>query len=103
MSDYTWAEEGKRLAFSTTANDSTLLQGVYLFDSNANTHRSIWQQKGEYENLVFDKQGNQLAFHANFDTTEATVPPFELLYWNCLLYTSPSPRDQRGSRMPSSA
>ena len=25
------------------------------------------------------------------------------LYNNCLLYTSPSPRDQRGSRMPSSA
>ena len=24
-------------------------------------------------------------------------------YMNCLLYTSPSPRDQRGSRMPSSA
>ena len=25
------------------------------------------------------------------------------LYCACLLYTSPSPRDQRGSRMPSSA
>ena len=24
-------------------------------------------------------------------------------YYDCLLYTSPSPRDQRGSRMPSSA
>ena len=24
-------------------------------------------------------------------------------YYICLLYTSPSPRDQRGSRMPSSA
>ena len=24
-------------------------------------------------------------------------------YRDCLLYTSPSPRDQRGSRMPSSA
>ena len=24
-------------------------------------------------------------------------------YISCLLYTSPSPRDQRGSRMPSSA
>ena len=24
-------------------------------------------------------------------------------YFACLLYTSPSPRDQRGSRMPSSA
>ena len=28
---------------------------------------------------------------------------FEPKHWNCLLYTSPSPRDQRGSRMPSSA
>ena len=27
----------------------------------------------------------------------------ECLYGTCLLYTSPSPRDQRGSRMPSSA
>ena len=26
-----------------------------------------------------------------------------LFYLGCLLYTSPSPRDQRGSRMPSSA
>ena len=26
-----------------------------------------------------------------------------ILVWSCLLYTSPSPRDQRGSRMPSSA
>ena len=24
-------------------------------------------------------------------------------HYSCLLYTSPSPRDQRGSRMPSSA
>ena len=30
-------------------------------------------------------------------TSEQVVPA------NCLLYTSPSPRDQRGSRMPSSA
>ena len=28
---------------------------------------------------------------------------FETLVQACLLYTSPSPRDQRGSRMPSSA
>ena len=27
----------------------------------------------------------------------------ETMYNACLLYTSPSPRDQRGSRMPSSA
>ena len=27
----------------------------------------------------------------------------QLMSWNCLLYTSPSPRDMRRSRMPSSA
>ena len=35
-----------------------------------------------------------------------SLPGNETLYkqlTNCLLYTSPSPRDQRGSRMPSSA
>ena len=31
-------------------------------------------------------------------TSDETTP-----YYFCLLYTSPSPRDQRGSRMPSSA
>ena len=31
-------------------------------------------------------------------------PSFQvMLAYRCLLYTSPSPRDQRGSRMPSSA
>ena len=34
----------------------------------------------------------------------ATVAPGAVAYAHiCLLYTSPSPRDQRGSRMPSSA
>ena len=28
---------------------------------------------------------------------------FSSMDYDCLLYTSPSPRDQRGSRMPSSA
>ena len=31
------------------------------------------------------------------------ISPFIALLSACLLYTSPSPRDQRGSRMPSSA
>ena len=31
------------------------------------------------------------------------LPQRGLLVPDCLLYTSPSPRDQRGSRMPSSA
>ena len=31
------------------------------------------------------------------------TPKFDSIYYACLLYTSPSPRDKRQSRMPSSA
>ena len=33
----------------------------------------------------------------------STIPEVVELYWPCLLYTSPSPRDRTRSRMPSSA
>ena len=41
-----------------------------------------------------------LEFQDNFDLNS---PPHPGMAKSCLLYTSPSPRDQRGSRMPSSA
>ena len=60
--------------------------------------------------------GMNLCFGANFPTHEEAdrVAPhlaklginsmrFHHMDMHCLLYTSPSPRDQRGSRMPSSA
>ena len=40
---------------------------------------------------------------ANFDSRWNWQDFVERLFIFCLLYTSPSPRDQRGSRMPSSA
>ena len=36
-------------------------------------------------------------------TVKPELGPFGDNSYFCLLYTSPSPRDQRGSRMPSSA
>ena len=51
----------------------------------------IWGLKeGVYK--AYGKKG--LSFHDDIKITDARP---------CLLYTSPSPRDQRGSRMPSSA
>ena len=53
---------------------------------------------------------NVISAKFNETIVESTTPLNEdgsltLYTWNndCLLYTSPSPRDQRGSRMPSSA
>ena len=42
--------------------------------------------------------------HGNAEAAEQFAAAVEMLHcYSCLLYTSPSPRDQRGSRMPSSA
>ena len=48
-----------------------------------------------------------LNVHTNYNVN-VSMPTFSVECWLlcdrcCLLYTSPSPRDQRGSRMPSSA
>ena len=52
----------------------------------------------------------QVVFHAQiarekerFDLEDVARGISDKLIRSCLLYTSPSPRDQRGSRMPSSA
>ena len=37
------------------------------------------------------------------ELTQEILQDYAEQYYHCLLYTSPSPRDQRGSRMPSCA
>ena len=53
--------------------------------------------KGEVGRVVQARSG-----HLYFDLKDDRSV-LSCMTWNCLLYTSPSPRDQRGSRMPSSA
>ena len=46
----------------------------------------------------------ELADQFTFDVPGAKfMPQYRNKYWDCLLYTSPSPRDVEESRMPSSA
>ena len=66
------------------------------------------------EALRQDHQGPIRIIHLAHDSSEhylakplaalaANRAQLSVELWTCLLYTSPSPRDQRGSRMPSSA
>ena len=48
------------------------------------------------------KMLKELGFNSLDNLIDKTVPE-NIQFRDCLLYTSPSPRDQRGSRMPSSA
>ena len=55
------------------------------------------QEKDSLESQMAERFGMKIYKSADGFTQE------EIYDYACLLYTSPSPRDQRGSRMPSSA
>ncbi len=81
VKSYKVAKEGPRILLTSTGNDSTLLEGVYLFDCATRSLQPMWRQKGEYSKLSLDEKGTQVAFLANIDTTDAQVPPINLCYW----------------------
>ena len=62
----------------------------------------------EYNNVNSVRQGKVIDLELNESSEEAAIDNIQemcekLLANTCLLYTSPSPRDKRQSRMPSSA
>lgn len=75
------AKEGQKLLFQTTGNDSTFINGVYWHNLVEKVTRSLYRRKGDYKRMAIDEKGDQVAFLANFDTTNAEIAPFELAYW----------------------
>ncbi|NQZ76578.1 MAG: S9 family peptidase [Ekhidna sp.] len=79
--DYEISEEGAALALSTTGNDSTIKEGVYIFDFEGNTFKPIFRSKGKYSNMAWDKSGTQLSFTSDTDTTKALQRDHHLHYF----------------------
>ena len=75
---------------NTSANPSTLTRSV-SFEIN----------DGELNSNILSRDIELVA--ANDAPVLSAIETAPASYTDCLLYTSPSPRDQRGSRMPSSA
>ena len=79
--NYEVAEEGPKVLLNSTGNDSTLLNGIYLFDCSNKKLNPMWRDKGEYSQLTLNRKGNQITFVANLDTSKAQIPPIDLMYW----------------------
>ena len=77
-------------------NDPTFIKQAYTI--NLKESHSLSEPLASMQATDAD-QAKDLTF---FITSPASTP-FQFVGKDCLLYTSPSPRDQRGSRMPSSA
>ena len=70
-----------------------------------NTNKRLCEPYGEAVDnafVLFQENARGLDTFGEQENDDIRERPEEISN-NCLLYTSPSPRDQRGSRMPSSA
>ena len=76
---------------------------VVLF-GKVETYRGSLQMSSPIVDLIGDQTGKIVPVYPQSE--KAKIQSADVARWTaeaCLLYTSPSPRDQRGSRMPSSA
>ena len=72
------------------------------FDESNALALDILQKKYEQNINLMDRRCSEIATVTKEELSKVKKLSEED-FNNCLLYTSPSPRDQRGSRMPSSA
>ena len=93
--------------FSGIASASVLVGTLAATDSLPDPIQKITSQVLEVVGIDVpnpDKQQKRVETDNIEENEESPVPaPPSVVGKPCLLYTSPSPRDQRGSRMPSSA
>ena len=101
-----------RQAFDAHGSTIFTLCRRFLDDADASAlTRDIFvavaaQGEADQAPALLDEAARRLATHADPSAVADAVERIRIadgLRQLCLLYTSPSPRDQRGSRMPSSA
>jgi dipeptidyl aminopeptidase/acylaminoacyl peptidase len=83
VTEYQLSKNGKWLAFSVNApkKNKTLKSGLFVYDIEKDTLKTVSTGRGNYKNLTFDDAGKQLAFTAEKNPEKALVKPFKLYYY----------------------
>lgn len=77
--DYVLAMEQPYAAAVSEGFEESQEAGVFYLDTNTKQWSTVHEQKGDYEQLSIDRQGAQVAFLADFDTTESRIDYFDHL------------------------
>ena len=79
VTNYTFAEKGQRLAYTTAGIDSVLVSNVHVLNLETSENTKVYTaDKAKYYQLNFSKSGKHLAFVVDADTTKAQIRPYEL-------------------------
>lgn len=82
VSNYLFAEEQSSLVFESTGVDSSFLAGVYHYDLKKQSLTTLMTGEFEYAQHAISKDGSQVAFLVDTDTTKALIRDYKLMYWN---------------------
>ena len=101
-----WASRFSAAGDTITADVETA--DVMVMNTCAVTREAVRKSRQKLQRLQRDNPNAKLVVSGCYSSLESPEALSELgvdliVPNTCLLYTSPSPRDQRGSRMPSSA
>ena len=77
------------------------LADIYVMSFDGGTVEQLTQTPVSEGSPKWSPDGRYILFHR--DVRSLTGQQFDIFIMDCLLYTSPSPRDRQKSRMPSSA
>ena len=81
VDQYVFSEQGEKLMFASSGDDSTFLAGVYLFDFQKKNLMPLHREKGIYKKMIFDEAGNQAAFLASVDTLKMETVNYQMHHW----------------------
>jgi dipeptidyl aminopeptidase/acylaminoacyl peptidase len=83
VTNFAFANEGQRLAFTTTGEKDKIKSGVYVINLETNKSSQVFEanKKAKYYQLSFNDDGTNLGFVADTDTTKILIRPNKLYIW----------------------
>jgi len=81
VTEYAFSEDGTYLAYAVSYEEGSDDDGVYLVETSAGQAKALMAGIGNYKNVTFDTDSEQLAFVSDRDDYESDQPSFTLYHW----------------------
>ncbi|WP_129713848.1 prolyl oligopeptidase family serine peptidase [Pedobacter sp. SYP-B3415] len=82
VSVFAFSKDGKQLVYASQSSAKTpdVKPGVYLHNLEKNTTRALVSRKGNFNNFVFDDDGENLAFVGETDPEKQEIKDFKIYF-----------------------
>jgi len=90
VTEYAFSKNGNQLAIACSGSkkDKSAPVGVYLFNTEKGTLKTLVSKKGNYKNFVFDEEGEHLAFLGESNAEKEEIKDFNVYYNSLTLDTA---------------